>query len=150
MESNPGIDRRSFLARLPVIPVTVAAVAGVTTGCASVPYVTGRPSPLGVVVPLAAFGEGVDLLAEVPGSRFPIYLRKAEDGAYTAVELRCTHRGCQPDPEADRLTCPCHGSEFAFDGRVLTGPADRPLARHDVEIQGDTLLIMTSEESGAR
>lgn len=150
MESNPGINRRSFLARLPVIPATAAAVAGTSTGCASVPHVTARPAPRGIVVPLAAFAEGVDLLADVPGSRFPIYLRKANDGAYTAVSLRCTHRGCQPDPEADRLTCPCHGSEFAFDGRVLMGPADRPLARHEVEIQNDALLILTSDDGGVR
>lgn len=150
MRPNAGMNRRSFLARLPVVPVTAAAVASVTTGCASIPTVTGRPAPRGVVVPVAAFAEGVDLLAEVPGSRFPIYVRKADDGAYTAVVLRCTHRGCQPDPEPDRLTCPCHGSEFAFDGRVLMGPADRPLARHEVEMQGDALLILRSNEGGVR
>lgn len=150
MESDPGMNRRSFLARLPVVPLTAAAVAGASAGCASVPFVTGRPAPRGIVVPVAAFAEGVDLLAEVPGSRFPVYLRKADEGSYTAVLLRCTHRGCQPDPEADRLTCPCHGSEFAFDGRVLMGPADRPLERHSVEVQGDSLLILTSDESGVR
>jgi hypothetical protein len=29
--------------------------------------------------------------------------------------------------------CPCHGSRFSFDGKVLTGPADHDLEKIEVK-----------------
>lgn len=44
-----------------------------------------------------------------------------------ALSLVCTHLGCTINVAADGLSCPCHGSRFDRRGRVLQGPADRPL-----------------------
>lgn len=54
-----------------------------------------------------------------------------DDGALTAVSSRCTHLGCQVNwNRAERSwDCPCHGSRFAPDGRVLHGPAVHALER---------------------
>jgi len=53
------------------------------------------------------------------------------DGALLAVSSRCTHLGCQVNwNRAERSwDCPCHGSRFAPDGRVLEGPAVHALER---------------------
>lgn len=53
-----------------------------------------------------------------------------EDGTVHAVSAVCTHLGCRVAwNTAERSwDCPCHGSRFAPDGTVLTGPAVRPLA----------------------
>jgi Rieske Fe-S protein len=42
----------------------------------------------------------------------------------------------------DRLVCPCHGSEYDLLGRVLEGPAERPLTRFPVSVEGDDLVIV--------
>ncbi|MER5428052.1 FAD-dependent oxidoreductase [Streptomyces sp. NPDC002588] len=55
-------------------------------------------------------------------------------GEVRAVSARCTHLGCIVsfnDAEQAR-ECPCHGSRFAPDGRVLQGPAVRPLERREL------------------
>jgi Rieske Fe-S protein len=54
------------------------------------------------------------------------------DGPY-ALSLVCTHLGCTVTVSSREMACPCHGSRFDRQGRVLNGPADRPLKRLPVE-----------------
>lgn len=42
---------------------------------------------------------------------------------------RCSHRGCSLSEgtfDGTAITCPCHGSQFGVDGRLLRGPATNP------------------------
>jgi glycine/D-amino acid oxidase-like deaminating enzyme/nitrite reductase/ring-hydroxylating ferredoxin subunit len=50
---------------------------------------------------------------------------RRDDGTLVAVSPTCTHLGCQVNwNRAERSwDCPCHGSRFAPDGKVLHGPA---------------------------
>jgi glycine/D-amino acid oxidase-like deaminating enzyme/nitrite reductase/ring-hydroxylating ferredoxin subunit len=54
-----------------------------------------------------------------------------ESGEVHAVSMRCTHLGCLVRFNAAETSwdCPCHGSRFDVDGRVLEGPAVDPLER---------------------
>jgi Rieske Fe-S protein len=56
-----------------------------------------------------------------------------EEGGLHAVSLRCTHLGCLTRwNDAERSwDCPCHGSRFDPDGKVLAGPAAKPLERRE-------------------
>jgi glycine/D-amino acid oxidase-like deaminating enzyme/nitrite reductase/ring-hydroxylating ferredoxin subunit len=56
------------------------------------------------------------------------------DGTVHAVSPVCTHLGCRVGwNRAERSwDCPCHGSRFGPDGRVLQGPAVEPLAQRAV------------------
>jgi Rieske Fe-S protein len=62
---------------------------------------------------------------------------RAEDGTVSAVSARCTHLGCIVGFNAAERTwdCPCHGSRFDTDGRVIEGPATKRLRRVDTEAE---------------
>lgn len=56
------------------------------------------------------------------------------DGTVTAFDPRCTHQACLYDWDGPRgrFVCRCHSGEFGLDGKVLSGPPPRPLARFKV------------------
>jgi glycine/D-amino acid oxidase-like deaminating enzyme/nitrite reductase/ring-hydroxylating ferredoxin subunit len=58
-----------------------------------------------------------------------VALARDEEGTLHAVSARCTHLGCIVGFNAAERSwdCPCHGSRFGLDGRVLQGPAVSPL-----------------------
>ncbi|WP_313693095.1 FAD-dependent oxidoreductase [Halorarum halobium] len=68
---------------------------------------------------------GTDLLA----------VSRADDGDLRAVSAVCPHMGCLVSWNDGEGTwdCPCHGSRFEADGRVIDGPAVADLAKRDDE-----------------
>ncbi len=69
-------------------------------------------------------------------------LSMMKDGAHTVMDFSqyiipdtgkktCTHMGCPLswNPEEETYECPCHGSRFDKDGKLLNGPAQKDLAR---------------------
>lgn len=68
-----------------------------------------------------------------------VVVHQAADGGVSALSTRCTHLGCRISRVEDGLlVCPCHGSRFHPDGRVATGPANRPLAPLAVSADAST------------
>jgi Rieske Fe-S protein len=62
-------------------------------------------------------------------------------GRVYALNLVCTHLGCTVNVTPAGLVCPCHGSEFDREGKVLKGPADRALERYEVQLVGDNYHV---------
>jgi menaquinol-cytochrome c reductase iron-sulfur subunit len=60
-----------------------------------------------------------------------------------AYSPSCTHLGCAYhwDDETKHFICPCHTSAFSIDGKVLAGPAPRPLDRYATRVDNGKLLI---------
>ncbi|MCC7264926.1 MAG: Rieske 2Fe-2S domain-containing protein [Candidatus Latescibacteria bacterium] len=64
---------------------------------------------------------------------------------FVAYDQQCTHLACPviPEPQANRLYCPCH--EGVFDlatGRPVAGPPRRPLPRIRLEIRDGTVYAV--------
>ena len=61
----------------------------------------------------------------------------------TAFGPQCTHLGCAYHWEDAKgvFLCPCHTSLFSSDGKVVAGPAPRPLDRYQTKLNGTKLLI---------
>jgi Rieske Fe-S protein len=61
-------------------------------------------------------------------------VHRDESGRLHAVSASCTHLGCVVafNRAEQAWECPCHGSRFAPDGRILQGPAVRPLEKRDI------------------
>jgi Rieske Fe-S protein len=58
---------------------------------------------------------------------------------------RCSHLGCLiKNKEGDEFVCPCHGSKYDFDGKVLKGPAKNPLKLLRFKREKDRIIIYES------
>ena len=68
---------------------------------------------------------------------------KLSDNNVVAYAPQCTHLGCAYhwDQRKTQFLCPCHNSVFSIDGKVQDGPAQRPLDRYEVKIEGTKLLL---------
>ncbi|MCI4372051.1 MAG: Rieske (2Fe-2S) protein [Thermoplasmata archaeon] len=66
-------------------------------------------------------------------------------GELHAIDARCTHVGGPLDRGAisgNQVTCPLHGSVFDVrDGKVIRGPAARPVTAYRARLEGETLIL---------
>jgi cytochrome b6-f complex iron-sulfur subunit len=102
-----------------------------------------------------------DLLAIVkPGDRLPVYgLPKTEptylvigqgsknqqtEIATYGIKPICTHLGCTVTwhPDRERFICPCHGSQYDAQGRVVQGPASRSLPLMTVVVKKNQIRLV--------
>jgi len=69
----------------------------------------------------------------------PIAVYRDRDGGFHALSPVCPHLGCIVDFNGAESSwdCPCHGSRFDVEGRVLNGPATRGLDRIDLSRPAD-------------
>jgi ubiquinol-cytochrome c reductase iron-sulfur subunit len=105
-----------------------------------------------------AYPEGAD--RELIGSPLVVVRIGPGKARVVAYSKICTHAGCaialyrkptfpdtQPGPA---LVCPCHYSSFdpAQNGKVIFGPAGRPLPKLPLEVDGDGNLRAAGDFSG--
>mgnify|MGYP001575915339 CR=1 FL=1 len=83
-----------------------------------------------------------------------VFIIRAREGYFYTLSAVCTHLGCIANwkSEDDIIVCPCHGSKFDKDGKVLEGPAPHPLPRFSMTLneQGQIVVdkgLMVGEEA---
>ncbi len=80
---------------------------------------------------------------KVSSEKASAWVVKKNDAEVIAFSPQCTHLGCAFRWEARTKTflCPCHTSNFSLDGKVVDGPAPRPLDQYQVKIEGTKVLL---------
>jgi len=120
---EPSLSRRDFLKLARTALLTASGLIGLAGLWRYFSFQTEPPSPTDFDLgPASAF---------IPGSRtvltqVPAVLLRTEKG-FTALSLICPHLGCTVESKSNGFACPCHGSRFDFEGRLLRGPAAKPL-----------------------
>ncbi|HEX8551450.1 MAG TPA: Rieske (2Fe-2S) protein [Abditibacteriaceae bacterium] len=73
----------------------------------------------------------------------PIFLIGQGNGKVRALSGKCTHLGCAVEWKGEKkeFFCPCHASRFSKDGKVLTGPAEKPLPEFSVTTRGADVVV---------
>lgn len=77
------------------------------------------------------------------GQFYPVIVNRGPSNQFFAVNSRCTHQNCAVDPldgSSSTMTCPCHFSVFAIDGRRLSGLATSSLGRYTTTFDGDNTV----------
>ena len=110
------------------------------------PAATSGPQP----VPISRIPVGGSIVVMVDAI-YPVVVAHPTTTTFAAHTAICTHMGCTVKPgqgvELD-CPCPCHGSRFdAATGRVLGGPATRPLQAWPFTVRGDVLTLHAHEDS---
>ena len=72
-----------------------------------------------------------------------VWVMKHSSSDIMAFSPVCPHLGCHYDwhPEQKEFICPCHGSVFSIDGKVLGGPAPRSLDTLPTKSEGGELFV---------
>jgi glycine/D-amino acid oxidase-like deaminating enzyme/nitrite reductase/ring-hydroxylating ferredoxin subunit len=83
-------------------------------------------------VSLDEIGPEQAAFVEIDGETVAVY--RDEQARFHAVSADCTHMGCRLafNPTERSWDCPCHGSRFDPDGRVIQGPANQDLEKKEI------------------
>ena len=149
MEDKPKASRRELLVKLGigggVVALAGQAMASLRSLVPNVSY--DAPTTVKIGLP-SGFPDGLKFL---PEQRLFVF---REGKVFHAVSAVCTHLGCTVRAEAlpqpvtmevggapmrvtHRFACPCHGSKYTGDGKVVSGPAPKPLAWYRLSVSPD-------------
>jgi menaquinol-cytochrome c reductase iron-sulfur subunit len=76
-----------------------------------------------------------------------VWAIKRPDGGVTVFSPICTHLGCgyRWEQGDHAFKCPCHGSVYDREGKVIAGPAPRKLDTLPWKVENGRLLVMYKE-----
>jgi len=140
MKEEISLPRRNFLQLSAKLALGLAGILGLG---GLVRYFSHEPAgqtptsyDLGMAADFPASGKLVRL-------DIPAIIYQTKDG-FKAYSLVCTHLGCTVEEDGEKFSCPCHGSQFDQEGRVLKGPATEYLPTLKVTLSEDGKLTLAT------
>ncbi|KAF3886155.1 MULTISPECIES: QcrA and Rieske domain-containing protein [Nostocales] len=141
------MDRREFMSWVGVAGVA-SSLPGVISACSSQntqpPASPPRADGFQAVGTVADLDKNGQILNEKFATSKVLVVRDPNNTSQVlAVNPVCTHAGCDVGWKKDEnsFVCPCHGSKFAADGKVLNGPADKPIPTYTAKVEGNEVLV---------
>ncbi len=140
---QPPPERRDFLGLAAiwsaVVGLGVAALGAVRLPMPSVFPESNSRVKLG---PVSRFKE----VETTPVPEHRLWVYASDEGLY-AISAVCTHLGCIVSKEEGKgFFCPCHGSRFDIDGKVVAGPAPKPLLHLLLSVSPDGQLVVDKQK----
>lgn len=88
---------------------------------------------------IAEMKSGDGRIIELRNRKYAVY--KDDHNLLHFVSADCTHLGCMVKWNTDEKTwdCPCHGSRFTYEGKVVNGPANKDLHYHSIKTESQAL-----------
>lgn len=117
-----------------------ALISPLLVSCATTKQVALKEDANMLTISFEEF-KGETIVLQSKKYAFPISLSRPEGGKFTALLMQCTHKGCELRSEGTYLVCPCHGSEFDSNGKVVNPPADKPLRAFPVRTDEKYIYI---------
>lgn len=144
MPTDRPLDRRTVLAGL--AGTATVAVAACSSSKKTASSTSGGSSSSGSSSTGSSSAEALATVADIPvGSAVsakgpdgaPILITRTGPATVAAFSAKCTHMGCTVAAKGKEFVCPCHGSRYdAATGKVLNGPAPKPLPPVSVKVVG--------------
>jgi cytochrome b6-f complex iron-sulfur subunit len=138
--ATDALPRRAFVVGCVSVGVATAGFAGATARFL-VPNVLYEPSRRFAIGPPSAFPP--DSATFLPDRR--LFVFNSPDGFF-CISSVCTHLGCNVKRTTDGFECPCHGSTYDTSGRVVSGPAPRPLAWFAISLSPRDELVVDLDQ----
>lgn len=145
------MDRKNFIKTCGLACLSCAVVTPILQGCSTADhYVKADTKGSMLVIKKAEFIKtGANskmayhkyVILKNEQLNFPICIYRFTANEYTALLMRCTHKGCEVKPQGDFLVCPCHGSEFTNRGVVQTAPAQENLKAFNIKTDDENIYI---------
>lgn len=138
---------RADLVRRSMFAIGCAGIGAATAGFLAatlrflVPNVLYEPSRRFDIGPPSNFPPGSATF--LPDRR--LYVFNETDGFY-AISSICTHLGCNVKRGGPGFECPCHGSQFDGNGRVVHGPAPKPLQWFALSLSPHAQLVVDEDQ----
>lgn len=129
------MERRDFIKQCGILGVSCFGLSLLIEACGSTHYVQGVTNNNRLQISKSDFVVLKNdketyrkyLIAKAVNSEHPIVIYRFSENDFSALLLRCTHRGVELNVNGDLLTCSAHGSEFSNKGEVIQGPAEQKL-----------------------